>query len=279
MDAFYASVEQRDDPSLRGQAGGRRRQPGRARRRRGGELRGARTSASAPPSRWPAPFASAPHLVIVRPGLLEDTRPPRKRCSDLPLGDAAGRSRCRSTRRISTSPQNAWGETLGRSVAERLKREIKARHRPDGVRRRGAEQVPREDRVGVAEAGRPDGDRARARREVPPGTAGRRAVGRGPVTAAAAARARHRTARRCPHRRSRRCCATRSAAAPTGCGGSPTGIDDRPVEPDSEREVGRQREHLRQRSHRPERDPPRDRRDGARRRRLAREERACCAAR
>jgi hypothetical protein len=41
MDAFFASVEQRDDPSPQGQAG-RRRRLGRARGGGGGELRGAR---------------------------------------------------------------------------------------------------------------------------------------------------------------------------------------------------------------------------------------------
>jgi DNA polymerase IV len=85
--------------------------------------------------------------------------------------------------------QNAWGEPLGRVVAQRIKAEIKAGDRADGVGRRGAEQVPGEDRVGLEEAGRPDRHSARAGRAIPPGAAGRRAVGRGAGDRRAAARA------------------------------------------------------------------------------------------
>ena len=56
--------------------------------------------------------------------------------------------------------ENAWGETLGMTVARRLKAEIKSVDRTDGVRRRRAEQVPREDRLWLAKARRADGDRA-----------------------------------------------------------------------------------------------------------------------
>ena len=67
MDAFYASVEQRDQPELRGQAGRRRRRPRqRAASSRRRATRRAR-SACARRSRWRAPCGSARTLVIVRP--------------------------------------------------------------------------------------------------------------------------------------------------------------------------------------------------------------------
>ena len=63
------------------------------------------------------------------------------------------------------------------NVARRLKAEIRE-DRTHGLGRRRAQQVPGEDRLRLAEARRPDGHRSRARRAVPAGAAGRRAVGR-----------------------------------------------------------------------------------------------------
>ena len=97
--------------------------------------------------------------------------------------------------------ENAWGEPLATTVAKRLKARIRDDDRADGVGRRRAEQVPREDRVGLEEAGRPDGDQPRARRAVPAAAAGRRAVGRRAGHRAQAARARHRAAGRRAHGR------------------------------------------------------------------------------
>ncbi len=100
--------------------------------------------------------------------------------------------------------ENAWGELAGHGCRQADQGAHPGRDRTHGVGRRGAEQVPREGRVGVAQAGRPDGDCARARRVVPAATAGRCPVGRGPRHGRAAARARHRAPGRCAHRRSRR---------------------------------------------------------------------------
>ena len=60
--------------------------------------------------------------------------------------------------------ENAWGEALGMNVARRLKAAIRGADRAHRVGGRGAEQVPGEDRVRLAQAGRPDGHRAGAGR-------------------------------------------------------------------------------------------------------------------
>ena len=54
--------------------------------------------------------------------------------------------------------ENAWGEPLGTDGREAAEGAHSRGDRADGVGRRGAEQVPGEDRVGVEEAGRPHGD-------------------------------------------------------------------------------------------------------------------------
>ena len=166
MDAFYASVEQRDRPELRGQPVAVGGSPGVARRRRGRQLRGADVRR-----------ALGDPDVARRPALSRTCRSCRRtsrstarspsRCSR-----SSGRSRrssrgCRSTRRISTSPRTRGASRSGMNVAKRHQGRDSRGDGTDGVGRRRAEQVPGEDRVGLAEAGRPDGDRAGARRVLP----------------------------------------------------------------------------------------------------------------
>ncbi len=79
MDAFYASVEQRDNPSLARQARRRRRRSDGARRRRGGELRGAhvRRAIGDPDVARGAALPVARHRAA---GLSEVSRRSRSRC-------------------------------------------------------------------------------------------------------------------------------------------------------------------------------------------------------
>ena len=130
--------------------------------------------------------------------------------------------------------ENSWGEPLATRVAKRLKERIREATGADRVGRRRAEQVPRQDRVGLEEAGRPDRDRARSRRAISPAAAGRRAVGRRAGDGQKAARARHQPPGRCPGHRRQACCARRSAAWPTGCGSSRTASTIGPSSPHRE---------------------------------------------
>src|SRR5688500_6818234 len=124
MDAFYASVEQRDDPTLKGKPVAVGGSPGGR-----GVVASASYEARAFGVRSAIPMARAlrlcPHLVIVRPNfskyktasqtVFEIFRSVTPLVEPLSLDEA-----------YLDVTQNAWGETLGRSVAERLKREIKA---------------------------------------------------------------------------------------------------------------------------------------------------------
>jgi DNA polymerase IV len=124
MDAFYASVEQRDDPTLKGKPVAVGGSPGGR-----GVVAAASYEARAFGVRSAIPMARAlrlcPHLVIVRPNfskyktasqtVFDIFRSVTPLVEPLSLDEA-----------YLDVTQNAWGETLGRSVAERLKREIKA---------------------------------------------------------------------------------------------------------------------------------------------------------
>jgi DNA polymerase-4 len=124
MDAFYASVEQRDDPALKGKpvaVGGS--PAGR------GVVAAASYEARAFGVRSAIPMARAirlcPHLVIVRPDfskyriasqqVFEIFRSVTSLVEPLSLDEA-----------YLDVTENAWGEPLGRTVAERLKKEIEA---------------------------------------------------------------------------------------------------------------------------------------------------------
>src|SRR4029453_17204775 len=125
MDAFYASVEQRDDPSLRGKpvaVGGS--PTGR------GVVAAASYEARAFGVRSAMPMARAvrlcPHLSIVRPDfqkyrvasqtVFEIFRSVTPRVEPLSLDEA-----------YLDVTENAWGLTLGREVALRIKAEIRER--------------------------------------------------------------------------------------------------------------------------------------------------------
>jgi DNA polymerase-4 len=124
MDAFYASVEQRDNPSLKGKpvaVGGS--PAGR------GVVAAASYEARAFGVRSAIPMARAvrlcPHLVIVRPDFAK-----YKAASQAVFG--IFRSVTPLVEPLSLDEayldvtENSWGEPLGRTVAERLKREIKS---------------------------------------------------------------------------------------------------------------------------------------------------------
>ena len=124
MDAFYASVEQRDNPALKGKPVAVGGSPGGR-----GVVAAASYEARTFGVRSAIPMARAlrlcPHLVIVRPDFSK-----YKAASQTVFG--IFRSVTPLVEPLSLDEayldvtENAWGETLGRSVAERLKREIKA---------------------------------------------------------------------------------------------------------------------------------------------------------
>ncbi len=123
MDAFYASVEQRDNPSLRGKpvaVGGS--PAGR------GVVAAASYEARAFGVRSAIPMARAvrlcPHLLVVRPSF-EKYHAASKHVFSIfrsvtPLVEPLSLDEA-----YLDVTENAWGESLGSKVAERLKREIK----------------------------------------------------------------------------------------------------------------------------------------------------------
>jgi DNA polymerase-4 len=124
MDAFYASVEQRDNPSLKGKPVAVGGSPGGR-----GVVAAASYEARAFGVRSAIPMARAirlcPHLVIVRPDFAK-----YKAASQTVFG--IFRSVTPLVELLSLDEayldvtENAWGEPLGRTVAARLKQEIRA---------------------------------------------------------------------------------------------------------------------------------------------------------
>ena len=125
MDAFYASVEQRDDPSIRGRpvvVGGRPDQRG--------VVAAASYEARAFGVRSAIPMSRAvrlcPELVIVRPDFAKYLDVSRqvfalfREVTPLVEGLSLDEAYLDVT-------ENAWGEPLGMAVARRLKDEIRAR--------------------------------------------------------------------------------------------------------------------------------------------------------
>ena len=259
MDAFYASVEQRDNPALRGQplaVGGR---PDRR-----GVVAAASYEARAFGVFSAMPMATAvrlcPSLVIVPPdfarykaasnAVFAIFREVTPLVEPLSLDEA-----------YLDVTENAWGEPLGTDGREAAEGAHPRRHRADRVGRRRAEQVPREDRVGLEEARRPDRHQPGARRAVSAAAAGRRALGRRAGHGEEAARARHRAAG--GRARGRPAAAARDGRQPRRLAAPAGQRHRRPAgraEPRSE--VVGLGEHLPRRPDRSRHDPDRDRRDG-----------------
>ena len=202
MDAFYASVEQRDDPKLQGQARSRRRRPEGARRRRGRELRGAgvRRPLGDPDG------AGDPALPVARrrPARLSAaTAPSRGRSSPSSGPSRRSSSRSPSTRPISTSPRTRGTSRSASSVARRLKAEIRA---ATGLTA-SAGVAPNKFLAKIASGWKkPDGLTVIApetSRSVPREAPGRRALGRRAGDGGEAPRGRDREAGRRPDRGSR----------------------------------------------------------------------------
>ena len=199
MDAFYASVEQRDRPELRGRPVAVGGSPASR-----GVVAAASYEARTFGVRSAIPMSRAvrlcPHLSIVPPDFQKYRAVSQQVFaifrSVTPLVEGLSLDEA-----YLDVTENAWGEPLGMTVAQRLKAADPRGDRPHGLGRRRAEQVPREDRVGVAEARRADRHRAGAGRVLSAEAAGRRALGRRTGDGRAAARARHRAAGRRPHGR------------------------------------------------------------------------------
>ena len=218
MDAFYASVEQRDDPSLRGRpvaVGGS--PDGR------GVVAAASYEARQYGVRSAIPMARAlrlcPSLVIVHPDfskyravsrqVFEIFRAVTPLVEPLSMDEA-----------YLDVTENAWNEPSGYARGRAAQAPDPRDDVADGVGRRRAQQVPRQDRLRLEKARRPHRHRARQDRGLPPQAPGRCALGRRTGDGIEAARDRRRAARRRARRSICPSSSAPSAAMRSGSGSS-----------------------------------------------------------
>ena len=268
MDAFYASVEQRDDPSLARPAGGRGRpavasaawwRPPATRRAGSASTRRCR-------ARWRCAGArssssSGPTSEVPR-GVGGGVR-------DLPLGHAAGRAAL-ARRGVSRRHRERLGRGARHGGGPPDQGRDPRDDSPDGVGRRRAQQVPGQGRLGMEEARRPDRRRARS--------ASRRSSSNCRSTRSGAsdrsppdACARPASTGPCSFARSDATCSSAwSAARPTGSCSSRTGSTTGPSSRTARPNPPAARTPSPQDLDRPLAHQGRDRGDGGRRRRLAR---------
>ena len=163
MDAFYASVEQRDNPALRGKPVAVGGDPTKR-----GVVAAASYEARTFGVRSAIPMSRAvrlcPSLIIVRPDFQKYRTVSQQVFAIYRERHAAGRTAV-ARRGLSRRHRERLGRTAGHDGRQADQAGDPRDDAADGVGRCRAEQVPRQDRVGLAEAGRPDGDCARADRD------------------------------------------------------------------------------------------------------------------
>ena len=172
LDAFFASVEQRDDPRLRGRPVDRRRRAScsrpATRRRRTASAR-----------RWAGAQARrlCPHAIVVPPRMSAYSEASKAVFEVFERHDAARRGAV-DRRGVPRRPRAASASRARRRDRGAAAARGARAGRPADHRRRGADEVPRQGGERRGQARRAAGRAARRRARLPPPAPGRAAVGR-----------------------------------------------------------------------------------------------------